>query len=595
MRQWNQFCNVSNMAAINLGTFSEKRIMSLRRLTTFALLLFLFYPSTAPASEKILRAGVASMITPVSAVKYYQQVVEYIGEKLGVPAEMVHRTTYDEIDLMLEYSEVDVAFICSSPYVLDNDKFGVELLVAPQVEGKVHYHSYIIVHQESPISTFKELRGGTFTFMDPKSNTGKLYPTFLLAKMDETPQSFFDSFLYSYSHNKSVEIVAKQRADAAAVDSIVYDFMVATNSPYAAQTKIIHRSPPFGIPPVVVPPTITPFLKESLRQIFLEMHKDDAGKKILSAMRIERFVEIPDSNYDSIRAMRAFVKNNNESLASLSEQPQRKNVSDKTIWLGVLPRDNPIISYERYQPLANYLTSVTGMKTELHLEKSYREVVDSLGKGKIGFALLGPLTYLDARKRYDATPIAKSRTARGETFFKSVIVVDEQRSIEDLSQLVDKKFAFAALWSTSGNLIPRYMLAWAGIHLNNLLDYKHYNYHDTVAKKVISNEFDAGSLRLSAAERYLPFGLKVIAVSDPIPTGPVVVSPHTPYSVMRSFQEALLGMTDTERGRAILAKLDPDLQGGFVAASDADYSEIRQMINEVPKGCGKGCHPKVAF
>jgi phosphonate transport system substrate-binding protein len=508
---------------------------------------------------------------------------------------MVHRTTYDEIDLMLENSEVDVAFICSSPYVLDNEKFGAELLVAPQVDGKVEYYSNIIVHKDSQVSAFKELRNKTFTFVDPKSNSGKLYPTFLLAKMDETPQSFFSSFLYSYSHNKSVEIVAKKRADAAAVDSIVYDFMVASNSPYASQTKVIHRSPPFGIPPVVVPPTITPFLKESLRQVFLEMHKDDVGKEILSAMRIERFVEVSDSDYDSIRAMRSFVKNNNEALASLTEQPQPKDETDKTVWLGVLPRDNPIISYERYQPLANYLSKTTGMKTELHLEKSYTEVVDSLGKGKIGFALLGPLTYLDARKRYDATPIVKSMTSRGQTFFKSVVVVDEQRNIRELSQLIDKKFAFAALWSTSGNLIPRYMLAWAGIHLNNLSDYQHYNYHDTVAKKVISNEFDAGALRMSAAERYLPFGLKVIAVSDPIPTGPVVVSPHTPYDVMRSFQKALLAMTKTEEGRKILSKLDPDLQGGFVAASDADYSDIRQMINEVPQGCGKGCHPKVAF
>ncbi len=73
------------------------------------------------------------MITPVSAVKYYQQVVDYLGNKLEMTAEMVHRTTYDEIDVMLEKYEVDVAFICSFPYVLDNAKFGAELLVAPMV------------------------------------------------------------------------------------------------------------------------------------------------------------------------------------------------------------------------------------------------------------------------------------------------------------------------------------------------------------------------------------------------------------------------------------------------------------------------------
>ena len=560
-------------------------------------LLLVSVSSLTPAlSQTPLRAGVASMITPVSAVKYYQQVVDYLGEKLGVPSEMVHRTTYDEIDVMLENNAVDVAFICSSPYVLDNEKFGVELLVAPQVSGEVYYHSNIIVHKDSPIQTFEQLRDLTFAFVDPKSNTGRLYPTYFLAKRDELPDSFFSSYQYSYSHNKSVEMVAKNRVDGASVDSIVYDYMVATGSPYAKQTKIIHRSPKFGIPPVVVPPNISPYLKESLRSIFLEMHDDPEGKLILEGMKIERFVEVPDANYEGIRSMRAFIKNNSTALNSANVASEKKLKQDqKTVLFGVLPRDNPIIAYERYQPLMDYLSSVTELTMELHLEKSYEAVVDSLGKGKVSFALLGPLTYLDAYKRFDAPPIAKSRTSRGETFFRSVIVTDGNGSIKEIAQLVDKKFAFAALWSTSGNLIPRYMLAWEGIHLDSLNTYHHYNYHDTVAKKVISHEFDAGAIRLSTAERYTPYGLKIIATSEPIPTGPVVVSPKAPYHIVKKVQQALLSMSDSEEGKKILSKLDPDLQGGFVAASDADYTDIRQMINAVPKTCGKGCHPNVSF
>ncbi len=210
------------------------------------------------------------MITPVSAVKYYQQVVDYLGKKLNLPAEMVHRTTYDEIDVMLEEGLVDVAFICSSPYVMDNEKFGVELLVAPLVNDQPFYQSFIIVHKDSPIKTLDDLKDKTFVFADPKSNTGRLYPAYVLAKRHATPESFFSTTLYSYSHNKSVELVAKKRAAAAAVDSIVYNYMAATNSPYAQETKIIHRSQQFGIPPVVVPPGLSPFLKSAIREVFLD-------------------------------------------------------------------------------------------------------------------------------------------------------------------------------------------------------------------------------------------------------------------------------------------------------------------------------------
>ncbi|MGB3225785.1 MAG: phosphate/phosphite/phosphonate ABC transporter substrate-binding protein [Desulforhopalus sp.] len=560
-------------------------------------LLLLAFPAAAPAEnpKTLLRAGVASMITPVSAVKYYYQVVDYVGRKIGMPAEMVHRTTYDEIDVMLEARDVDFAFICSSPYVLNNEKYGAELLVAPQVNGKIFYQSNIIVHKDSDIESFEQLQGRSFGFVDPKSNSGKLYPTYLLAKRDHTPESFFQSHLYSYSHNKSVELVAKKRVEGAAVDSIVYDFMVATNSPYIEQTKVIHHSPQFGIPPVVVPPDLPLHLKQSLRSVFLQMHNDPEGKEILAHMRIEKFVEIADSNYDSIRAMRAFISNNAAALDFAANLPDQREVGSEVISFGVLPRDNPILAYERYQPLMDYLTESTGIKTELHLEKNYQGVVNSLGKGEISFALLGPLTYLDAYKRFAVVPIAKSKTAKGEAFFRSVIVTAGDGGIDNISQLADKRFAFAALWSTSGNLIPRYMLAWSDIHLDNLSAYRHYNYHDTVAKKVISKEFDAGAIRLSTAERYSVHGLKIIATSDPIPTGPVVVSPKTPYLVMQKIQKALLDMATDEKGKRILQKLDPDLQGGFVVASDADYFEIRNMINEVPKSCGIDCHPDISF
>jgi phosphonate transport system substrate-binding protein len=561
-------------------------------------LLLLTLPAAAPAenSKTLLRAGVASMITPVSAVKYYHQVVDYVGRKIGMPAEMVHRTTYDEIDVMLEARDVDFAFICSFPYVLNNQKYGAELLVAPQVNGKIFYNSNIIVHKDSDIESFEQLQGRSFGFVDPKSNTGRLYPTYLLAKRDHTPESFFQSHLYSYSHNKSVELVAKKRVEGAAVDSIVYDFMVATNSPYIEQTKVIHRSPPFGIPPVVVPPDLPFHLKQSLRSVFLQMHDDPEGKEILAHMRIEKFVEIADSNYDSIRAMRAFIANNAAALDFAANLPGgQREAGNEVISFGVLPRDNPIIAYERYQPLMDYLSEATGITTELYLEKNYQEVVNSLGKGEISFALLGPLTYLDAHKRFAVVPIAKSKTAKGESFFRSVIVTAGDGGIDNINQLADKRFAFASLWSTSGNLIPRYMLAWSGIHLDNLSAYRHYSYHDTVAKKVISKEFDAGAIRLSTAERYSVHGLKIIATSDPIPTGPVVVSPKTPYLVLQKIQKALLGMSSDEKGKSVLQKLDPDMQGGFVAASDADYFEIRNMINDVPKTCGIDCHPNISF
>ena len=83
-----------------------------------------------------IKIGIASMITPVEAIRYYQDIADYIGKKLGMSVQIIYRMTYTEMDRLLERDKVQVAFICSAPYVNDHDKFGVELLAAPIVNGR---------------------------------------------------------------------------------------------------------------------------------------------------------------------------------------------------------------------------------------------------------------------------------------------------------------------------------------------------------------------------------------------------------------------------------------------------------------------------
>jgi phosphonate transport system substrate-binding protein len=135
-----------------------------------------------------------------------------------------------------------------------------------------------------------------------------LIPTFTLAKMGETPESFFRRYIFTYSHDSSIHSVAEKFVDGAAVDSLIWEYENIKEPEWTAQTKIIYRSAPCGIPPVVVPPTIDHKLKEKLRSAFLNMHKDPRGREILKRVLIDRFTVIEDSAYDSIRQMEAFVK-----------------------------------------------------------------------------------------------------------------------------------------------------------------------------------------------------------------------------------------------------------------------------------------------
>lgn len=228
---------------------------------------------------------------------------------MEIPVEMVQKESYDEMDKLLEKGEVSIAFICSGPYVKNKEKFGVELLVAPQSYGKPFYHAYIIVHKDSPIKSLTDLKGKSFAFTDPKSNTGKLVPTYMIAKnFNKTPEQFFSKITYTKSHDKSIEAVAKKIVDGASVDSLIYDYAAKKNPVYTSLTKIIEKSPPYGIPPVVVTKNFEPNLKEKIKQTFLNMHKDPEGKKILDGIMVDKFIVPKDSDYNSVREMERWIK-----------------------------------------------------------------------------------------------------------------------------------------------------------------------------------------------------------------------------------------------------------------------------------------------
>jgi len=326
------------------------------------------------------------------------------------------------MDSLLEQGEVDVAFICSAPYVRNREKFGVELLVAPSVNGRPSYHSYIIVHKDSSLKSFADLKGKVFAFTDPKSNTGKLYPAYLLRNMHSTPERYFKRHMYSYSHNKSIELVAKHVVDGAAVESLVYEYMIKTGSPYARQTRIIKRSPPYGTPPVVATRYVDPALRERIRDAFLTMNKSERGKAILGAMMIDGFVRIADTAYDPIRKMERAVDENMTVT--------RKIKGKQTVYFGVIPRDNPRILYEKYQPLLDYLANQTPYIYELVLKKNYEDTVNALGSGEMDVALLGPLTYLEARAKYGAVCILKPKGANGDARYRSVIITKKGAALQ---------------------------------------------------------------------------------------------------------------------------------------------------------------------
>ncbi len=265
-------------------------------------------PNAADAiAQGPLRVGVGALLSPTRNLEVYHDLLTYIGRRLGRKVQLYQRGTYADINELLKHHELDLAFVCGGALVAGERDFGMEVLAVPEIRGKPGYYSYLIVSRRSGIARLEDLRGRSFAFSDPLSNSGRLAIVHQLMLRGEMPEHYFGRTMFTYSHDNSILAVADGLVDGAAVDSLVYDYLRIRHPTAVSETQVIARWGPYGAPPVAVHPEIEPALRSALSRVLLSMHAEPEGKKILGRLMIDRFVEPTPDLFRSIRDMESWV------------------------------------------------------------------------------------------------------------------------------------------------------------------------------------------------------------------------------------------------------------------------------------------------
>lgn len=289
-------------AAASAGCFGDDPDMTVRLDERVDIGAVSASPAPTPTAG-VLRIAIAGVMSPSRTLDAYDQLITYLERHLGLKVTVDQRSSYAEVNELLRTGQADLAFVCSRAYLEGKEAFGMELLLAPEVRGERVYYSYLIVPTRSLATSLADLRGKVFAFSDPLSNSGKLVPEYQLFLLGETPDRFFERYEYTGSHDNSILAIAEGLVDGAAVDSLVYEYVLARNPELGRRVKIIARWGPYGIPPLVAAPGLDPALKERVRTALLTMDGDPEGRRALDALGVDRFVTIDDGAYESIRQM----------------------------------------------------------------------------------------------------------------------------------------------------------------------------------------------------------------------------------------------------------------------------------------------------
>ena len=251
-----------------------------------------------------LRVG-THLASNAVALGFHEFVADEICRRVGLPIEFVAETSYESCFTDLN----DVCFVCSLAYIT-LERQGLELAIpvaAPVLRGARYggrpiYFSDVIVHRDSGIRSFMDLRGRSWAYNEPLSQSGYGITRYHLASMGET-HGFFGRLVEAGFHREAIQMVVRREVDGSAIDSQVLALELIDHPALAKTLRVVDVLGPSTIQPVAVSRRLSDDLRAAIRQALITLADDESARRRLAEALVDRFVPVDAHAYDDIRTM----------------------------------------------------------------------------------------------------------------------------------------------------------------------------------------------------------------------------------------------------------------------------------------------------
>jgi phosphonate transport system substrate-binding protein len=248
--------------------------------------------------------------------------VRYLSSELHMPVQVVMVEGYGPTVEAMRVNKVDVATLGPLSYLIAAQKANAEAIVSTgTTDGAIGaYYSVIAVPKGSPYHSLEDLKAHakdiTFSFADPASTSGDLYPHVGLKRAGIDPDKDFKKVLYS-SHLASLMAVKASKVDAGGFSEMILTRMKRDNKIKPDDIRVIWRSDPIPNSPIAVRKSLPDDLKKRIRQALLDMPQRDPTlwQNIATTYRMSsaglKYIPVTDHTYDGLRDYAAQMKDFN--------------------------------------------------------------------------------------------------------------------------------------------------------------------------------------------------------------------------------------------------------------------------------------------
>jgi phosphonate transport system substrate-binding protein len=272
-------------------------------------------------------------------------------------------------------------------------------------------------------------------------------------------------------------------------------------------------------------------------------------------------------------------------LAALLPRPCFPEAVQEEITIGLVPEMNVFAQVQRFQPLADHLSQLTGITIKLSILNRYSSVVEELRQQRIDAAFLGSFTAALAIEQLGVTPVARPVNLDNTSTYHGIILARKDSNIKNVANMRGKTIAFVERSTTAGYVFPLAWLKERGIeHYQEFFGgYFFAGSHDAAIDAVMNKKADVGAAKNTIYEYYLAKSpgaateLTIIARSKPVPSNGLCVSRTVNKATIAKLQSALISLDKTARGRNVLKKMRA-LK--FVETRADDYAPVFNLIKE---------------
>ena len=268
-----------------------------------------------------------------------------------------------------------------------------------------------------------------------------------------------------------------------------------------------------------------------------------------------------------------------------SPPPARRSVeappdARPIVHVGVISRYAPSLTYDRYQPLMDYLSAHGSYRYELRLSATYEDAGVQLRRGDVIASFFGTWIYARMGPRMGLAPILAPRNEEGGTTFHAALIVPARSRLSGISDLAGRRVAMPSRSSYAGNWLAVEALPAVGLSFADLDSVHHFDYHQTVVHRVLDGEFDAGVVREAVAREFAGQGVRIIARSGPFPGPPLVIREGNTHPAIAEIRRLLLGLDPRKLADTTQAAGWPrEFEYGFVGVDAATYEDIVRQLN----------------